>query len=57
MPVPKTTDVGTLVEFFRRENPDWPHKQVVAAALNSARRAGAKIPKKSKSLYRKKKRK
>lgn len=54
MPVPKTTDVGTLIKFFKRENPDWPHKQVVAAALNSARRAGAKIPKKRKKLYRKK---
>lgn len=56
MPVPKTTDVGTLIKFFKKEHPEWPHDQVVAAALNSARRAGAKIPKKGKSLYRKKKR-
>lgn len=46
MPAPHTTDVGTLIRFFKKENPDWPHKQVVAAALSSARRAGAKIPKK-----------
>lgn len=50
MPVPKTTNVGTLRKFFKREHPDWPEKQVIAAALNSARRAGAKIPKK-KSKY------
>lgn len=56
MPVPETTDVGTLIKFFKKEHPEWPHKRVVAAALNSARSAGAKIPKKGKTLYRKKKR-
>lgn len=53
MPVPHTTNVSTLVKFFKKEHPEWPHKQIVAAALNSARGAGADIPKKRK-LRRKK---
>jgi len=44
MPVPRTTDVSKLIRFFKREHPEWPHKRHVAAAINSARRAGAKIP-------------
>jgi hypothetical protein len=48
VPVPQTTDVGKLIEFFSSEHPEWPHKQVVAAALNTARRNGANIPNKLK---------
>jgi len=55
MPVPRTTDVGELIRFFKKEHPEWPHDQVVAAALNTARRYGAKIPKKRrKKLYKRK---
>jgi len=46
MPVPRTQNVGELIRFFKKEHSEWSHKQVVAAALNSARRAGKKIPKK-----------
>jgi len=52
MPVPHTTDVGTLRKFFKREHPEWAEDQVLAAALNTARRHGAKIKKPSK--YRRK---
>jgi len=48
MPVPKTTDIGTLRKFFKREHPEWPEKQVIAASLETARRHGAKIKKPSK---------
>jgi hypothetical protein len=44
--VPKTTDVGKLIDFFKGEHPEWPRKQILAAALNTARRNGANIPKK-----------
>lgn len=48
MPVPHTQDVGTLRKFFKREHPEWPEDRVLAAALNTARRHGAKIKKPSK---------
>lgn len=48
MPVPETQDVGTLRKFFRREHPEWSEEQNLAASLNSARRAGAKIKKSAK---------
>ncbi len=48
MPVPKTTNVGTLRKFFKREHPEWSEDQVLAAALNTARRSGAKIKKAAK---------
>ena len=48
MPVPKTTNVGTLRKFFRREHPEWSRAKVLTAALNSARKDGAKIKKKKK---------
>jgi len=52
MPIPKTKDVGTLYEFFEREHPEWKHDQILAAALDTARKHGAKIKKPSK--YRRK---
>ena len=48
MPVPKTRKVGTLIKFFRREKAHWKESRILAAALNAARRAGAKIKKKKK---------
>lgn len=44
MPLPKTRDVGKLIGFLKREKPNMPHKQVVAIALERARSAGARIP-------------
>ena len=52
MPVPRTTDIGTLRDFFKKEHPEWSKEQNLAAALNTARRHGAKIKKPSK--YRRK---
>lgn len=46
MPFPKTKDVSRLVKFLSKEKPNMPHKQVLAIALQKAREAGAKIPKK-----------
>lgn len=46
MPFPKTTDVGKVIKFLKKEKPSMPHKQMVAIALSQARKAGAKIPKK-----------
>ena len=55
MPIPPTADVGELIRFFRKDHPEWPRKQVIAAALNTARRHGAKIPKRrKKKLYKRK---
>lgn len=45
MPVPKTQSVGRLKRFFRKEHPSWDDNRVTAAALNTARRNGANIPK------------
>ena len=44
MPVPKTKSVAKLREWFKKDKPNWPAKQVEAAALNTARRNGASIP-------------
>ena len=46
MPIPKTRDVGKTIEFLKKEKPGMPQKQKVAIALETARRAGAEIPKK-----------
>lgn len=45
MPLPKTTDIGKLVEFLKKENPKMSKKQRLAIALAKAREAGAKIKK------------
>lgn len=54
MPFPKTRDMGKVIRFIKREHPEWPHDKAVAAALNQARKSGAKIPKKKKVGKRKK---
>lgn len=47
MPIPKTRDVGKTIRFLKREKPGQPRKQRVAIALDTARRAGAKIARKT----------
>lgn len=44
MPLPKTSSVGTVMRFLKKENPSMPAKQKVAISLNQAREHGAKIP-------------
>ncbi len=46
MPLPKTKDVGKLMRVIKKEHPKMPQKQAVAIALGTARKSGAKIPKK-----------
>ncbi len=46
MPIPKSKNVGKTIKFLKKEKPGMPQKQKVAIALETARRAGAKIPKK-----------
>lgn len=50
MPIPKTRDVGKIIGFLKREG-GRPHKQIVAIALDMARRRGAKIKKKKKKKW------
>ena len=52
-PIPKSRDVGKTIKFLKREKPGMPHKQKVAIALSTARKAGAKIAKKAKRLRKK----
>lgn len=46
MPLPKTKNVGKVISFLKKEKPSMSQRQRVAIALNTAREAGAKIPKK-----------
>jgi hypothetical protein len=46
MPLPKTKDVGKLLTFLKSDKPGWSKGQRLAVALETARRAGAKISKK-----------
>ncbi len=46
MPIPKTKDIRKIIRFLKKEKPNMPHRQMIAIALQVARRAGAKIPKK-----------
>jgi len=55
VPIPKTQDVGKTISFLKKEKSGMPHKQKVAIALDTARRAGAKIPTKIIKFKRKKK--
>ena len=48
MPIPKTRNVGKTIRFLKHEKPGMPQKQRVAIALETAREAGADIPKRSK---------
>lgn len=43
MPIPKTTNVGKTIRFLKKEKPGMKRKQRIAIALETARRAGAKI--------------
>lgn len=45
MPIPKTRDVGKIMDFLKKEHPKWSLAKKRAVALETARRAGAKIPK------------
>jgi len=47
MPIPKTKHVGSVMEFLKKDKPKMPHKQRIAISLNTARRSGANIAKKS----------
>lgn len=48
MPIPKTKDVGKTIRFLKKEKPGMSKKQRTAIALETARKAGAKISKKKK---------
>lgn len=43
MPIPETTDVGELIRFFKKDKPDAEHNQVVAMAINVAKKNRAKL--------------
>ena len=45
MPIPETTDVGELIRFFKKDKPDASHNQVVAIALNVAKKNREKLKK------------
>jgi hypothetical protein len=47
MPIPKTRDVGKTIKFLKKDKPGMPRKQRVAIALETARRSGAKIARKT----------
>ena len=47
MPLPETTDVGAIMHELKGGK-KRPRKQMIAIALDTARRAGAKIPKPAK---------
>lgn len=49
MPIPISKNVGKTIKFLKKEKPSMPKKQKLAIALETARRAGAKIPQKSTS--------
>lgn len=46
MPLLKGMSRNTISKNIKEERKDHPQKQAVAIALNTARKAGAKIPKK-----------
>ena len=45
MPIPETTDVGELIRFFKKDKPDASHNQVVAIAINVAKKNREKLKK------------
>lgn len=44
MPLPKTTDVGKIIEELNQSRTKRPRKQKIAIALAQARKSGANIP-------------
>ncbi len=52
MPLPKTRNIGKTIKFLKKDKPSMPRKQKTAIALNTARRAGANIPKSESSRKR-----
>jgi hypothetical protein len=60
MPLPKTKDVGKLIDFLKKDKPNMSAAQRRAIALEEARKNGAAIkpaPKKTKAKSKIKKRK
>lgn len=55
MPLPKTSDVGKLIEFLKKDKPHWSAAQRRAVALSEARKNGADIKPAPKKTKRKKK--
>lgn len=53
MPLPKTKSVGKIMRKLKKEKPGMKRKQKVAIALSQARRHGASIPKKRKTVKKK----
>ena len=51
MPIPKTKDVGKIIEFLSKENPEMPRAQKIAIAL----RISGQAKKRSKNVKKKKK--
>lgn len=49
MPLPRTRNVGKIIRKLKEEG-GRPQKQIVAIALDVARKAGANIPKKKSQL-------
>lgn len=47
MPLPHTTDVGKIITELKHSKRKRSRKQMIAIALDQARKSGAKIPKKS----------
>jgi len=44
MPLPHTTNVGTIIKELNQSRTKRPHKQKIAIALSQARKSGANIP-------------
>jgi hypothetical protein len=55
MPLPKTTNVGKIIEELNQSKTKRGHEQKVAIALNQARKSGANIPLKNEISRRAKK--
>ena len=44
--MPGSKNVGKNIKEMKKNHPDWSHSRIIAAALDMARRLGAKVPKK-----------